>query len=63
MKKIIFVKDMNCEKCVARISEKMDETRLDYSIDLSKKAVIIEGDADNVYTAKAKIQEAGYTVD
>lgn len=63
MKKILFVSNMNCEHCVKKISEKLEETKLDFEINLSKKAVIIEGNADDVYTAKTKIQEAGYSVD
>lgn len=64
MKKILFVSDMNCDHCVSKISAKLDETRLSYTVDLSKKAVILDADdADSVYLAKSKIQEAGYTVD
>lgn len=63
MKKILFVKDMSCEHCVKKISEKLSETKLDFNVDLSKKAVIIEGNSDDVYVAKNAIQQAGYTVE
>ena len=62
MKRIIFVKDMNCEKCANRIKQELDNTRLQYEIELESKSVIIHGDNDALYAAKQAIAQAGYTV-
>ncbi len=62
MKRIVFVKDMNCEKCVERIKSELDNTRLQYEISLANKTVTIEGDNDALYAAKQAIAQAGYTV-
>ncbi|CAM3683276.1 heavy-metal-associated domain-containing protein [Erysipelothrix urinaevulpis] len=62
MKRIIFVRDMSCQKCVDRIANELDNTRLDYEINLKNKSVAIEGDNDALYVAKQAIAQAGYTV-
>lgn len=62
MKHIIFVKDMNCAKCVERISRELDNTRVKYDIDLENKSIAVEGSNDIVYAAKQAIAQAGYTV-
>lgn len=62
MKRIVFVKDMNCEKCVKRIERELDNTRINYEIDLDSKSVIVHGDNDALYAAKQAIAQAGYTV-
>jgi copper chaperone CopZ len=63
MKHIIFVKDMNDEQCVKRITEALGETRVDFEINLERQAVIVEGRNDIVHIAKIAIREAGYTVE
>ncbi|MDE8163371.1 heavy-metal-associated domain-containing protein [Erysipelothrix rhusiopathiae] len=62
MKHIIFVDNMKCEGCVKRISEELDNTRVDYTISLPNKSVTVEGSNDTVHAAKQAIQSAGYSV-
>lgn len=63
MKHIIFVKDMNDEISVKKVSEALGETRVDFEINLERQAVIVEGRNDIVHIAKIAIREAGYTVE
>jgi copper chaperone CopZ len=63
MKHIIFVKDMNSELDVTKITEALSETRVDFEINLERQAVIVEGRNDIVHIAKIAIREAGYTVE
>lgn len=63
MKHIIFVKDMNDEQSVKKISEALSETRVDFEMNLERQAVIVEGRNDIVHIAKIAIREAGYTVE
>lgn len=63
MKHIIFVKDMNDEVSVKKVSEALGETRVDFEINLERQAVIVEGRNDIVHIAKIAIREAGYTVE
>lgn len=62
MKHIIFVENMKCEGCAKRISEELDNTRVEYTISLINKSVTVEGSNDTVHTAKQAIQAAGYYV-
>jgi copper chaperone CopZ len=63
MKHIIFVRDMNDEQSVKRVTEALSETRVDFEINLERQAVIVEGRNDIVHIAKIAIREAGYTVE
>ena len=63
MKHIIFVKDMNDEQSVKRVTEALNETRVDFEVNLERQAVIVEGRNDIVHIAKIAIREAGYTVE
>lgn len=62
MQTIILVEDMNCEHCAAKIENALAETALKYTVDLSRKAVIIEGTQDDVMKARGVIDEIGFTV-
>lgn len=61
-KHIIFVEGMNCENCVRHISEELDNTRINYTISLEDKSVVVEGDNDAIHAAKNAIRQAGYGV-
>lgn len=59
---IVFVKGMTCEKCVERISNQLDNTRVKYTINLADRSVKIVGDNDALHAAKIAINNAGYTI-
>lgn len=61
-KHIIFVDDMSCERCVEKIAQELDNTRVDYSISLATKSVTVEGTNDAIHAAVGAIQRAGYSV-
>lgn len=61
-KHIIFVDDMSCERCVEKIAQELDNTRVDYSISLATKSVTVEGTNDAIHAAMSAIQRAGYSV-
>ena len=59
---IILVEDMACEHCAAKIDHALAETSIHYTVDLPRKAVIVEGTQDDVMKARAVIDEIGFTV-
>lgn len=59
---IIFVEGMNCQNCVKRIANELDNTRVDYSISLDNGTVTVKGNNDAIRAAKNAINIAGYTV-
>lgn len=61
-KHIIFVRGMNCESCVKKISDKLDDRNLDYEVKLEQGSVVVTGDNDDIRTARNAILEAGYEV-
>ncbi len=63
MKTILFVRSLDNEEARAKIEEALSETRVDYTISLASRAVIVEGRNDLVHAAKTAIREAGYTVE
>lgn len=63
MKSIIFVRNLNSEEDIKRIQEALTETRVEYSIALERKAVVVDGSNDIVHAAKVSLREAGYIVE
>lgn len=63
MKSIIFVRNLNTEDDKAAIQEALNDTRVEYSIALDRKAVVVEGSNDVVHAAKVALREAGYIVE
>ena len=59
MQTIILVEDM---ACAAKIDHALAETSIHYTVDLPRKAVIVEGTQDDVMKARAVIDEIGFTV-
>ena len=57
---VIKVKDMHCEKCVARIEKLFKEEQLDFSIDLSNQTVTINGCQHCVKTALDALDDLGF---
>ena len=62
MQTIILVEDMACEHCAAKIDSALSETSVKYTVDLPRKAVIVEGTQDDVMKARGVIGDIGYTV-
>ena len=46
----------------AKIDHALAETSIHYTVDLPRKAVIVEGTQDDVMKARAVIDEIGFTV-
>lgn len=59
---IVFVRNMTCEKCANKIAAQLDNTRVDYKINLKEKSINITGDNDALHAAKIAINNAGYTI-
>ena len=53
---------MTCEKCANKIAAQLDNTRVDYKINLKEKSINITGDNDALHAAKIAINNAGYTI-
>lgn len=62
MQTIILVDDMQCEHCAAKIDHALSDTGIRYTVDLPRKAVIMDGTQDDVMKARAVIDEIGFTV-
>ena len=62
MKHIIIVNDMNCEKCVEKISEALNAEGIKFDINLSQKAVSIYERGDAVRSASMIITELGFDI-
>lgn len=63
MKSILFVRNLNSEEDIKKIEEALSETRVEYSIALERKAVVVDGRNDVVHAAKVSLREAGYIVE
>lgn len=62
MQTIILVDDMQCEHCAAKIDHALSDIGIRYTVDLPRKAVIVDGTQDDVMKARAVIDEIGFTV-
>ncbi len=63
MKVILFVRNLDTEEQAEKIRTALDETRLNFSVKPKDHIVVIEGDADAVYTAKVTIRECGFIIE
>lgn len=63
MKKIIFVRNLCSDEDVVKIKEALEETRVDFSVLLDRKAVVIEGNNDALYAAKVALREIGFMIE
>lgn len=52
---------MNCENCAKKIQNALEQTRVDFTVDLDKKIVIVNGNGDMVAVAKKVISDIGFT--
>ncbi len=62
MKTILFIRDLT-EKDIPKIDEALESTRVEYTVSLSSKAVIVEGRNDIVHAAKVSLREVGLIVE
>lgn len=63
MKVILFVRDLNTEDQAEKLRSALEDTRLVFSVKPKDHIVVIEGDADAVYTAKVTIRECGFVIE
>ncbi len=63
MKKIIFVRNLNSQEDVEKIKFALIENRASIEVDLARKAVIVEGNNDVLYSVKIHLREAGFIVE
>ncbi len=59
---IVFVRDLKDEEAAEKIAAELDNTRVDYTINLNEKSISIIGNNDALYAAKIAINNAGYTI-
>ncbi len=62
-KHILFVKNLDSEKDVEKITYALSQTKVDFEVLKASKAVVIYGRNDVVYIAKTTIREAGYIIE
>lgn len=63
MRVILFVRDLKTEEQAEKLRVALSDTRLNFSVKPKDHIVVIEGDADGVYTAKVTIREAGFIIE
>jgi hypothetical protein len=63
MKVILFVRGLNSEDQAEKLRCALEDTRLIFSVKPKDHIVVIEGDADAVYTAKVTIRECGFVIE
>ena len=57
---VIKVADMQCEKCVERITKLLTEEGLDFTVSLADKSVTINGCQHCVKTALEALDDLGF---
>jgi len=63
MSVILFIRNLNTEDQAEKLRSALNETRLTFKVKAQDHIVIIEGDADAVYTAKVTIRECGFIIE
>ena len=56
----ISVSNMHCEKCTARIEKALNETGINFSIDLSTRTVTVDGCEKCLNTALLELDDLGF---
>ncbi len=62
LKSIIMIKNMKGADCAKEIQLALEDTRVDFTIDIEKQIVVIDGGIDMVNIAKRVIQDLGFTI-
>lgn len=60
LKNIIMVKNLNDADSADKIKNALAETRVDYEVNIEKRCVIVEGNADMVAIARKSISDLGF---
>ena len=55
------VPEMHCNKCVERITNALNEEKLDFSVSLEDKTVSIDGCENCVATAISSLDDIGFS--
>lgn len=61
MERKIIVPDMHCENCVRRINQALSALKIDFSVDLDNKTVVINGCEHCYKSAFDEIYDLGFT--
>lgn len=54
------VPEMHCEMCVKRITNALNDAKLNFSVSLSDKTVSIKGDENAAQTAISALDDIGF---
>lgn len=57
---ILYVEDMHCDACVARINKALDAVEIKHIVSLEDKTVTIEGCEHCVATAISELDDLGF---
>ncbi len=57
---VLKVEDMHCEKCVARITNTLNEAGLDFSVSLDNKTVTVNGNDEQIGKAIEELDDIGF---
>lgn len=57
----ISVEDMHCERCVERITKALDETGINFKVDLENRTVTVDGCENCLKSALTELEDLGFT--
>ncbi len=57
----IKVNDMHCESCVKRINNALNQTGINFTVDLENKTVTVDGCEHCLATALTELEDLGFT--
>lgn len=57
----ISVPDMHCENCVKRINNALNESGINFSVELDQKTVTVDGCEHCLKTAISELEDLGFT--
>ena len=63
MRIILFVKNLDTEEQAAKLRIALEDTRVVFEVKPKDHIVVVEGNADAVYTAKVTIRECGFSIE
>lgn len=62
LKNILLVKNLKDEASKSKIKAALEETRVEFEVNIDKECVIVEGNYDMVVIAKRIINDLGFTI-
>ncbi len=63
MSTVLHVPEMHCNKCVERITNRLNEEKLDFTVSLDAKTVTVSGDEGCVKTAVSALDDLGFSAE